>query len=779
MNSDPLDYSMGDAPTMRGDTFTSKRFRVGDTVLHRYQITGELGQGGMGVVYKCFDQIGGIEVALKALPPELSHDSGEMEEVRENFQLVSKLVHTNIAQIRTLERDAITGDYYLIMELISGMNLRSWRKQHVQGKKIPVEEIIPIARQVASALDYAHSQEIMHRDIKPSNVMITPSGSNRHSMVKVLDFGLAAQIHTSMSRVSQVRFGTSGTGPYMAPEQWRGQYQDAATDQYALAVMIYELLSGRPPFENHDPAILRQAVLNDEVERPDSIPVGQWQVLKRALGKDRKQRFKSCSEFIEALAVGKVKKSGPRGLGIILPLLLVLGLGGAGAYWFLTKSKPESKPVVGAVEQPEQPVPQIEPEPVPEPVVVAVVEPKPIEPVPVEIPKPVEVPVVAKAFSCSFQLKPEGTRFSLSNSATGETFYQGNSPARVDLQAGRYLLQAEKSGYNNLAVMVDISAGKTAFDYALKPQEGELLVKITADAKYGDLKAVKARIRLDGGPWNEVALPYTVKGLAAKNYKVELEADGWKIPAGKNTAQSVQIAGNRTSEVAFQIEPVLSTITLNCSVPGATVWQLGSKNWEKIGETGKPLTFQPLKKHQVEIRAAGYRPAQQEIYLDKAGKDFGSIAVSLKEDQNAVYTPLAGFVEPSDTVTDLGNNWFEVVKYNGNTVVVDLNHGLVWPKVPHALKGNSTKRTWDEANAYCRSLNYAGLSNWRLPKKQDMEALYKNVKLFPKINPTWMWAEEYSGKPGSAWIVELKRGSSKERYKAYAQIFIPVADFPR
>ena len=101
--------SMGDTATRRSST-QSKRFKAGDLILGRYRIVNELGQGGMGVVYRCFDEIGGIELALKALPPELSHNSVEMEEVRENFRLVEGLHHPNIAAAKTLERDEVTGD---------------------------------------------------------------------------------------------------------------------------------------------------------------------------------------------------------------------------------------------------------------------------------------------------------------------------------------------------------------------------------------------------------------------------------------------------------------------------------------------------------------------------------------------------------------------------------------------------------------------------------------------------------------------------------------------
>lgn len=285
-------HSIGDMLTQR----QRRRFKPGDTLAGRYKILGELGQGGMGLVFRCLDEVGGIEVAVKMLPPEVSHDSGEMEEVRENFQLVSRLAHPNIATVRTLERDPGTGEFYLVMELAEGSNLRHWRKKGPGGRR-PLAEALPLLRQVASALDHAHSRKVIHRDIKPSNIMIAPDGT-----VKVLDFGLAAQIHTSISRVSHVRYGTSGTGPYMAPEQWRGQFQDARTDQYALAVMAYEMLVGVCPFEGADMGILRAAVLEESPARPDDLGDEAWSALQMALSKDRSARFATCAEFVDALS---------------------------------------------------------------------------------------------------------------------------------------------------------------------------------------------------------------------------------------------------------------------------------------------------------------------------------------------------------------------------------------------------------------------------------------------------------------------------------------------
>ena len=263
----------------------------------RYEVIEELGRGAMGVVYRCLDCTAGIEVALKALPPELSHNTVEMEEVRENFQLVSHVVHQSIAVSKSLELDKDTGDYYLVMEYVKGENLRNWmHRVRKERGNISLEEALPILRQMAEALDYAHDLKVMHRDIKPSNVMLTLDGK-----VKVMDFGLAAQIYSSLTHVSRAYHGTSGTRAYMAPEQWRGKPQGASADQYALAVMAYEMLAGRLPFDATDIEILKHAVLEEAVEPIKGVPAFANSALRRALSKESADRFPSCAEFVKAL----------------------------------------------------------------------------------------------------------------------------------------------------------------------------------------------------------------------------------------------------------------------------------------------------------------------------------------------------------------------------------------------------------------------------------------------------------------------------------------------
>ena len=289
MNDDEPDFPFD--PTLR----SVRPAQRGEKIAGRYEVVEELGRGGMGIVYRCLDTTSGIEVAVKTLPPAVSHDPAEMEEVRENFRLVSKLIHQRIAAARSLERDPDSGEYVLVMECVDGVDLRSWRRK--LGGTVTAAQALPIIRQIAEALDYAHAAKVMHRDIKPSNIKVLPGDK-----VKILDFGLAAQIHSSLSRMSREYHGTSGTAPYMAPEQWRGKPQDARTDQYALAVLFYELLTGHPPFDNPDPSILRSAVLEEAPDRPDGIDNPVWKALVRALHKDRDKRFPSCVSFVESLA---------------------------------------------------------------------------------------------------------------------------------------------------------------------------------------------------------------------------------------------------------------------------------------------------------------------------------------------------------------------------------------------------------------------------------------------------------------------------------------------
>ncbi|MBQ7667466.1 MAG: serine/threonine protein kinase, partial [Kiritimatiellae bacterium] len=290
--------------------------------------------GGFGVVYLArVDKSGGKEYALKTIHPLLKRTAEEMDKVREKFLLASRLSHQNIAEpvilhrcenIRISDETAARelgvsrGDTIMVMRYAPGVTLSQWRRQF-PGGIVPLPRVCELARQIASALDYAHGEKVVHRDVKPGNIMVetldlsegvapNQTGGGRQTAgirVRVLDFGLAAEIRSSMSRVSVETGDTSGTRPYMAPEQWMGRKQDGRTDQYAFACVIYELLSGAPPlagvFDTGDPAIMRSAVLSEPPSQIIGVPRAVNAALARALAKDPDARFPSCGEFADAL----------------------------------------------------------------------------------------------------------------------------------------------------------------------------------------------------------------------------------------------------------------------------------------------------------------------------------------------------------------------------------------------------------------------------------------------------------------------------------------------
>ena len=326
--------------------------RSGEPFLGRidqYQLVRKLGGGGFGVVYLARDTASGLDVAIKTLHPLLKHDPEEMERLRGKFALASRLAHPNIATALTLhpvrdidipdetartELRLSPGDRIMVMRYAPGITLSRWRLQFSDGI-VPPGPTIDIARQIASALDYAHSEQIVHRDVKPGNVMVEtlaapegptversdgltvaasdpqtlgPSDRQTKLRVRLVDFGLAAEIRSSLVRLSAETGDTSGTRPYMAPEQWAGRKQDGRTDQYALACMLYELLSGAPPFsgvfETGDPAVMALAVEGRSPDPLEAFPPRANAAFSKALAKKPGDRFPSCAAFVEALAAG-------------------------------------------------------------------------------------------------------------------------------------------------------------------------------------------------------------------------------------------------------------------------------------------------------------------------------------------------------------------------------------------------------------------------------------------------------------------------------------------
>ncbi|MBR6057402.1 MAG: SUMF1/EgtB/PvdO family nonheme iron enzyme [Victivallales bacterium] len=322
-----------------GATPPGRHFKIGDVILKRYEVQAELGQSGMGVVYKCFDKIEQTFVAVKGLPPEISNNPAAMEEVRDNYMLVTKLSHPNIAVCKTLERDNDTGNYYLIMEYVDGESLRQWMRRMRREGKMTLDAALPVLRQIAETLDAAHQQGVIHRDIKPDNVKFTADGT-----AKVLDFGLAAHIRSSMAHFSSKSIASAGTNLYKSPEQWRASlHQGEASDQYSLAVTAYEMLSGHLPFVSDDKAVLKEAVLHGERRPIEGLPAYANAALMAGLAKKAEDRYANCVDFVRALGGEKVKPGCgmPKGSGRLWAAVAAVVVIAAGLGYYLLNGSTE------------------------------------------------------------------------------------------------------------------------------------------------------------------------------------------------------------------------------------------------------------------------------------------------------------------------------------------------------------------------------------------------------------------------------------------------------
>jgi len=268
----------------------------GKVLNDKYELIEPIGRGGMGVVWKAKDLHKDQFVALKFVPREVEPFEDEVHRLQNSFDKVKDIDHPGICPLYGMENGGKEIGYYLVMQYIEGITLNRWISTQAE---LSTEHMIRILEQIAVALDSAlHQKRLIHRDIKPANIMLE---GNNIEKVRLIDFGLVDEILTTLTRVSQMEFARSGTRPYMAPETWRGWQQSGATDQYALAVVAYELLAGHVPFQNSDVSVLREAVLKDSPDTIGTISPTANKVLQQALAKSRTERFKNCQEFISKL----------------------------------------------------------------------------------------------------------------------------------------------------------------------------------------------------------------------------------------------------------------------------------------------------------------------------------------------------------------------------------------------------------------------------------------------------------------------------------------------
>ena len=265
-----------------------------------FEVQGLLGVGGMGEVYRARDTRLGREVAIKILPRAFKDDPDRLARFEREARVLASLNHPHIGAIYGLEE---AGDVTaLVMELVEGDDL----SEYIARGALPIAEALPIAQQIAEALEAAHEQGIIHRDLKPANIKVRPDGA-----VKVLDFGLAKALDPTSASDAEVMNSPTvspratmkgtiiGTAAYMAPEQARGKAVDRRADIWAFGVVVYEMLTGRRPFEGEDVSVTLASVLKEDVNwraLPADLPAPVRRMLRRCLDKDPRHRLSAIGD---------------------------------------------------------------------------------------------------------------------------------------------------------------------------------------------------------------------------------------------------------------------------------------------------------------------------------------------------------------------------------------------------------------------------------------------------------------------------------------------------
>jgi serine/threonine-protein kinase len=266
----------------------------------RYQIIEELGTGGMGKVYRAVDKKLNEEVALKLIKPEIASDSKTLERFSQELRIARKIVHKNVGRMYELMEDGQA--HFITMEFISGQDLRGLIRQSGQ---LAAGTAVSIAKQLCEGLSEAHRLRVVHRDLKPSNIMI-----DREGQARIMDFGIARSLKGKGITGEGVVIGTP---EYMSPEQVEGKEADQRSDIYSLGIILYEMVTGRVPFEGDTPFSVAYKHKHEAPEEPrkfnPQLPDALNRVILRCMEKNREKRFQTAQELLADLE--KIERRAP------------------------------------------------------------------------------------------------------------------------------------------------------------------------------------------------------------------------------------------------------------------------------------------------------------------------------------------------------------------------------------------------------------------------------------------------------------------------------------
>ena len=274
--------------------------QIGTVLANRYQLLEQVGSGGVAVVFRGMDTKLHREVAVKVMREDFINDPVQVEKFRQEAHAIAMLSHPNIAGIYDIGTEQ--GMEYMVKEYVDGMTLKEYiRRRH----RMTSDEIVKVTIKIAEALQCAHASSIIHRDIKPQNVLVTPKGE-----VKVTDFGIAKFVKAATVTEHKEAMGSVH---YLSPEQARGMRVDERSDLYSLGVTMYEMATGRPPFDGDTPVAVAMQQLNTPMPSPRELAPDLWPGLETIiLGLTRKnpaERYQSAAELIADL---KESLSGPQ-----------------------------------------------------------------------------------------------------------------------------------------------------------------------------------------------------------------------------------------------------------------------------------------------------------------------------------------------------------------------------------------------------------------------------------------------------------------------------------